>query len=294
MNITLLDGGMGQELQARSTNKPTGLWSTQILMDEPNLIRDVHRDYFAAGAEIATASSYAIHLSRLTEHGIGDRFEELHTLACQLAVEARDAHGSGRVAGSLGPAGWSYRPDLAPSVEMAADYFGRIARLHEPYVDLLILETMSSIDEARGALMGASVIDKPIWLAVSVDDDDGTKLRSAENVADILPLAREFNVAALLVNCSIPEAVSQAIEVLSGHGIPTGGYANGFTKIPTEFKQLNSSVDILESRTDLGPEKYAAFVDQWIENGATIVGGCCEVGPDHIRLLRQQLDARTV
>lgn len=288
MSITLLDGGMGQELIARSVNPATGLWSTQILMDEPQLIYEVHRDYFAAGAEIATTSSYAIHRDRLSPAGIEDRFVELHQKSCQLAVDARDAHGSGLVAGSLGPSGWSYRPDLAPSAEIGANLFAEIARIHAPYVDLLLLETMSSVEQARGSVMGASSVGKPVWLSISVDDNDGTKLRSGEAVADILPLAREFNVAALLVNCSMPEAVTQALNLLSGHGIPTGGYANGFTNIADSFKEAGSTVDALESRTDLGPQIYADFVDGWIGQGATIVGGCCEVGPAHISELARR------
>ncbi|MEM7110814.1 MAG: homocysteine S-methyltransferase family protein [Chloroflexota bacterium] len=289
MKITLLDGGMGQELVARWDGKPTGLWSAQVMMEAPEHVAAVHRDYFAAGAEIATTNSYAIQRERLVKFGIEDKYEALHQKACQIAVAARDEHGSGQVAGSLGPLGWSYRPDLAPPVEKAAVLYAEMARLQAPYVDMLLLETMSSVAEARGGVMGAATVGKSVWLAISVDDDDGTKLRSGESVTDVLPLVKEFGVETLLINCSIPEAVSQAIPLLVGHGVPVGGYANGFNKISKDFLAAGSSVDVLEQREDLGPAIYADFVDDWVAAGATIVGGCCEVGPAHIRELTGRL-----
>jgi len=282
MNIILLDGGMGQELLARSSVKPTGLWSTQFLIDMPELVREVHLDYFSAGAEIATTNSYALHRDRLKPFDIEDRLAELNRLACRLAVVARDEHGSGLVAGSIGPTGWSYRPDLAPPAEDAAELFAELARLQEPYVDVVLLETMASVDQARGAAMGASVTGKPVWLAVTVDDEDGSKLRSGEPVTDILPLIAEFNLSALLVNCSTPEAVDRAIPLLTNQDVPIGAYANGFARITGDFTTQGATVDLLEKRTNLGPEDYANFVDSWIRQGATIVGGCCEVGPAHI------------
>ena len=293
MSITLLDGGMGQELLARSSAKPTGLWSTQILMDSPELVRAVHNDYFAAGADIATTNSYAIHRDRLRPFGIEDRFEDLHQLACKIAVSARDKHGDGLVAGSLGPTGWSYRPDLAPPVEEAAALYGEIAKLHEPYVDLILCETMSSVKQARGSVMGATVATKPVWLAVTVDDEDGTKLRSGESLTELLPMIAEFQVEAVLVNCSAPEAVVQAIPLLTNQGIPVGGYANGFIKITKDFMKKGATVDALEKRPNLGPEIYADFADSWIKDGATIVGGCCEVGPAHIKELARRIKSRS-
>lgn len=287
-NITLLDGGMGQELLARTKAKPTGLWATQFMMDHPQAVRAVHNDYFAAGAEIATANTYAIHRDRLEHEDMDHRFGELHNMACRMAVDARDAHGSGQVAGSLGPLGWSYQPDFCPPAEQAAPLYAEIAELHTPYVDLFICETMSSVDQARGALMGALPAGKPVWLAVSVVDDDGTKLRSGEPVTDILPLIDELPPAALLINCSTPEAVTTALNALTNLPIPLGAYANGFTHITSNYKSKAASVDLLKPRTDLGPEKYADFAAQWIESGATIIGGCCEVGPKHIAKLAER------
>ncbi len=293
MTITLLDGGMGQELLARTGATPTGLWSTQVMIDYPDAVRAVHDDYFAAGATIATTNTYAIHRDRLDSTPYADRFEALHRQALELATAARDAHGSGLVAGALGPLGWSYQPELAPPSPQAAELYAEIVTIHDPHVDLYILETMSGVDQARGGLMGTSRTQKPVWLALSVDDDDGTKLRSGEPLSDILPLVEEYDPAAVLLNCSRPEAVSRGLPILAQSNRPFGAYANGFSSIAEDFRQAGATVKSLDTRVDLGPEEYADFVDQWLDLGATIVGGCCEVGPAHIAEIHARLGRRT-
>ena len=289
MTLTLLDGGLGQELMARSAGRPTGLWSAQVMIDPPGLVQKVHRDYFLAGADVATTNSYAIHRDRLKRYGLEEQFADLHRQACQLAVSARDEHGHGLVAGSLGPIGGSYRPERAPSVEQAAELYAEIALLHEPYVDVILCEAMASVEQARGAVMGARAGSKQVWLAVTVDDDDGTRLRSGEPVVDVLPLLEEFKLEALLVNCSVPEAIDQAIPLLVDPSRSIGAYANGFVRINEDFLADGATVEVLGKRSNLEPVAYADFVDGWIRQGTTIVGGCCEVGPAHIRELARRL-----
>ena len=287
--LTLLDGGMGQELVARA-GKATDLWSVQALLDTPDMVRAVHDSFFKAGADVATTNSYGILPDRLAPKDLTDRLPELMELACRLACEARDAQGTGLVAGGLGPQGFSYQPDKAPAAEQAAEVYACCARLQAPFVDLHILETMSSIDQARGGLMGAGVTGKPVWLALSVDDKDGTKLRSGEALSDIAGLLVQYQPDAVLLNCSLPEAIDVALPVLAAMGHRFGAYANGFTGIAPTFDHIGATVDVLQARTDLGPVAYGDFADGWVQQGATIVGGCCEIGPAHIGELRRRLD----
>lgn len=291
MNFTLLDGGMGQELMARSKVKPTGLWATKTLMDMPDLIEAVHADYFAAGADVATTNSYAIHRDRLAPFDIEDQFAKLHVQACEIASRARDKQGSGLIAGSAGPTGASYRPELSLEIEQGAEVYAEIARIQAPFVDVILLETLASIKQATGAVMGAASVGKPVWLSVTVDDDDGTKLRSGEDLTEVLSILDQ-GVNVLLINCSVPEAVNTAMETLSQplteHSLPFGAYANGFTKITDAFKQDGSTVEALESRKDLDPSAYLGFAETWHGYGANIIGGCCEVGPGHISALAQR------
>ncbi|SMX38377.1 homocysteine S-methyltransferase family protein [Maliponia aquimaris] len=286
--ITLLDGGMGQELVRRAGDRPTPLWSTQVMIDHPGLVQKVHADYFAAGATIATTNTYAIHRDRLVRAGIADRFEALHAAALAEAAAARAAHGSGKIAGSIGPLAASYRPDIHPPHAEAMPLYAEVARLLAPGTDLLICETVASLAHARAALDGVLTAGLPVWLALTLDDEDGTKLRSGESVADALPIARD-GAAALLANCSAPEAMPAALDIFATGGLPYGAYANGFTRITKEFLADSPTVDALSARRDMGPDIYAGHVMDWVARGATIVGGCCETGPAHIAEIARRL-----
>jgi S-methylmethionine-dependent homocysteine/selenocysteine methylase len=290
--MMILDGGMGQELVARA-GRATSLWSVQALLDASETVRQVHDDFFAAGAEIATTNSYSVLPERLEPHGMLDRLDELTRLACQLACDARDANGSGLVAGGFGPQGFSYQPDKCPPAEQAAEVYAALAQIQSQYVDVHLLETMSSVDQARGGLMGAAVTGKPVWLALSVMDDDGTRLRSGEPLASIAPLLEEHAPAAVFINCSKPEAVSVGVPILTKLTDVVGAYANGFTGIAAGFDKIGATVDMLSARHDLGPETYAIFAEGWAADGASIIGGCCEVGPAHIAELSRRLKTST-
>ena len=289
MQITLLDGSIGQEIVKRSGDRPTPLWSTSVMIDKPEIVGAVHGDFFDAGATVATANTYTVHRDRLVRAGIEDRFEELLDIAMTQAEAACDAHGSGRIAAALGPLGASYRPDLQIPRQEAKRLFSELVMLMEDKADLFLIETASSVEQARGALMGCSETQKPIWLAVSVSDDDGTRLRSGEPLQDLTPVIAEFAPAAVLINCSRPEAIGAGLEIIKGFGRPFGGYANGFSGITEGFLQEAPTVEALEERRDLGPAEYAEFVMGWVAMGATIVGGCCEVGPAHIAEVARRL-----
>jgi len=105
----------------------------------------------------------------------------------------------------------------------------------------------------------------------------------------LAPLVAAHHPAAVLVNCSVPEAMAAALAEVAKLGLPFGAYANGFTHITDAFKADAPTVAVLDHRHDLTPEKYAAFAMGWGAQGATIVGGCCEVGPAHIRALATAL-----
>lgn len=290
-DITLLDGGMGQELVARSGDEPTPLWATRVMLDHPHLVRAIHDDYFAAGATVATTNTYAIHHDRLEPFNLDHLFADLHARALAEARAARDAHGSGRIAGSMGPLVATYRADVTLPVAEAEPKYAEIARILGPEVDVILLETMASVTQAEGALRGAQAAGKPVWLSVTVDDRDGTKLRSGEPVADLKRLVDAYHPAAVLVNCSVPEAMAAAMAVVAGFGVAFGAYANGFTHISDGFLEDKPTVAALTHRHDLTPQKYVDFAMGWVGQGATIVGGCCEVGPAHIAALSQALQA---
>ena len=286
---TLLDGGMGQELARRSVSPPTPLWSSQVLLDEPDLVGALHREYIEAGADVVTLASYTATPERLERHGVGERFRSLQAAAVDAARRARDAAGRAdvRVAGSLPPLVGSYRPDTMPEHEAALRSYRRIVECQAPGVDLLLCETMGSIAEARTATAAALESGLPVWVALTVDDDGSGRLRSGESLADARAALEPLGIAALLLNCSTPEAIDAAWPHLAGAPVPIGAYANAFTSVAA--LEPGGTVDVLEARTDLGPDAYAERAERWVEGGATIVGGCCETTPAHVRALAARL-----
>lgn len=295
-DIVVLDGGMGQELIHRTGDRPTPLWSTSVMMEHPGMTGEVHRDYFAAGATIATTNSYCIHHDRLVKADLDGRFAELHAAALDEAATARRAAGGGgRIAGSIGPLVASYRPETHPPHDEAVAKYREVARIMAGQVDLILCETVASLAHARavleGALEGALEVGLPVWLSVTVDDETGSRLRSGEAVAEAGELAARMGAQAVLANCSAPEAMAAAMAGLRPSGLPFGAYANGFTQITKEFLKDSPMVDALSARRDLGPERYAEFALGWVGQGATIVGGCCETGPAHIAALVRALRA---
>ncbi len=282
--ITLLDGGMGQELVHRAGDKPTPLWSTQVMIDHPGLVRKVHDDFTAAGATVATTNTYAIHRDRLDGTGMEDRFEDLHRMALEEATGAAKI-----IAGSIGPLGASYRADALPPFEEAVAKLREVAQQLASRVDVIICETVVSVEQTRALMAALDGVGLPVWMSFSVSDRDGAHLRSGETLADAVAAAK--GVDAVLVNCSAPEVIGSALKVLSEAGVPFGAYPNGFERITEDFLKEKPTVDALQMRRDFTPDLFAEHAMRWVEQGATIIGGCCEVSPAHIAEIASRLRA---
>lgn len=289
-NIQLLDGGTGQELLRHAEAAPTPLWSAQVMIDQPDLVRQVHRSYIAAGADIITVNAYSATRCRLGPAGLEHEYERLQLLACTIANEARDG-ADVLIAGCLSPYGWTYRPALAPPFDDLLPLYAETAALQAPYVDVILCETMGSIDEARAAVAGATATGKPVWVSWSLRDDGDARLRSGEPLTEAISAIAGTGAEAVLVNCSVPETISAAMPVLATAPTRFGAYANGFTHIADEFVP-GTVTTLLGGRHDLSPIDYADIVMGWIDHGATIVGGCCDIGPEHIGELSRRLTAR--
>ena len=288
MKVTLLDGGMGQELVHRFGDSPTPLWSTEVMRARPDLVGEVHRDYFAAGATVATTNTYAVHRDRLVPEGLESEFATFYDVALDQAEAARAGTG-GRIAGSVGPLVASYRPDTHPPHAEAVVRYAEVAGLLAPRVDLILGETIASLAHLRALAEGARGAGLPLWLAVTVDDEDGSRLRSGEPVAEAGRLAADLGAEAVLANCSAPEAMATALDALGRSGLATGAYANAFERITKAFLEDRPTVQSLSSRRDMGPDRYAEVAMGWLDHGATILGGCCETGPAHIAALARGL-----
>ena len=289
-DIVLIDGGTGMELLARSANKTPRHWSAEFLMTEPDLVRDVHADFIRAGARVITTNNYSATYTRMSMVGAADKVPELQRTACALAEQARNLAGIAevRIAGSLPPLNGTYRADRVRPYELNLEEYRLLVALQAPHVDVFICETMASAEEARAAATAASEAGKPVWVGWTLQDDASPLLRSGESVSAAHAALAGLGVTAVLANCAQPESITAAMPSLLATGLPTGGYANAFTSIPSHFLP-GKTLESLGTRRDLDPAAYAAHVMGWVAQGAQIVGGCCQVGPAHIALLRDTL-----
>ena len=294
--ILILDGGTGRELARRGAPFRQPEWSALALIEGPQFVSAVHRAYVEAGAAVITTNSYAlvpfhIGVERFASEGV-----LLAARAGQLARDVADASShSVRVAGSLPPVCGSYRPDLV-DLDRARPILNVLIGALAPNVDHWLAETLSSLAEARLCAMLTAPTGKALWLSFTLEDDgatDASALRSGESVAEAAYLAQEVGAAALLFNCSQPEvmeaAISSARAILGAQSaIRIGVYANAFPPMAADAK-ANSELSPI--RADLTPEGYARFAAAWCAAGASILGGCCGIGPEHIAALRTGVTA---
>jgi S-methylmethionine-dependent homocysteine/selenocysteine methylase len=293
--IILLDGGMSRELIRLNAPFRQPEWSALALIETPHLVEQVHAEFAAAGAQVLTTNSYALVPFHIGEKRFFEQGEKLATDAGQLARKAADSTaGKAIVAGSLPPLFGSYEPEkFLP--DRASEYIDVLVRGLSPFVDIWLGETLSLIAEADVVLKATKDSGKPVWIAFTLDesDDDGPpRLRSGEMVEEAAQWALRSGVKALLFNCCRPEIVDAAIRVATrivGEKVRVGAYANAFEPKP-KMHQANEVVAGI--REDLDPAEYARYVERWVESGATIVGGCCGIGCEHIRHIATALEGR--
>ena len=288
-NIVLLDGGMGQELVARSANPPSPLWSANVMMNEPEIVEAVHKDYIAAGATVLTLNAYSATPERLARDANENLFKPLQAKAIEIVQQAA-IDSNITLGGCLPPLFGSYHPEHAPEFDICLQTYRRVVAEQKNAMDVLICETLSSIKEIKAAVQAGVESGLPVWCGMSAKDEDGTLLRSGETVAEGANIAKQTGAAAVAINCSWPEAVTQALPDLAKTGLPFGGWANGFTNAAGDLG-IGGTVTHMGKRTDLDPDGYAGHVMNWVDRGATLVGGCCEVGPAHIQKIAQKLQA---
>ena len=288
----LADGAMGTVLYARGVF--INRCYDELNLSDPGLILSVHEEYLQAGAEILESNTFGANRFRLSRHGLGAKVAEINTAGVRIAREAVDhlkekQAGDAWVAGSVGPLGVRLEPLGKTGLEEARAAFAEQMRaLAEAGADLLIVETMPALNEAREALLAAqeTAPDLPVLVMVTVDDEstclDGSSPQQAA------ALLTEWGASAIGVNCSTgPSSVLTAIEAMRGAtSLPLGAMPNA--GMPREVEGRNIYL--------CSPEYMASFARKAIAAGAQLVGGCCGTTPNHIRAMRsamRAIDAQT-
>lgn len=280
-----LDGGLATRLEVRGNDLSSALWSARLLLDAPQEIVGAHRDFFDAGARVATSATYQASFEGLASLGLDHAAAtELMQRGVQLAGQARNEFDDGVqrwVAASVGP----YGAVLADGSEYRGDYGKNVAQLrqwHRPRLevlmgtvsdgdaDVLAVETIPCLAEVEALLAEIAGSGIPAWLCISCE---GNRTRAGESAAQAFAMAADVaEVIAVGVNCCDSSGVSDQVRTaVRESGKPAVAYPNsGELWDATERKWTGSG--------SFAPE----MVDGWLVDGARLVGGCCRVDPEAV------------
>jgi len=296
----ILDGGLATELEARGKNISDPLWSAKVLVEDPDFLRTVHYDYLVSGADCIVSASYQATVEGFVRRGLSEwEATSAMRLSVKLAVEARDLfwekqeNRKGRlrplVASSVGPYG-AYLADGSEydgryglsRADLVAFHRDRWFLLADCGADLLACETIPSLSETHALLdLLRETPDKHALFSFSCRDAE--TLHDGNRLADALtPLSRSEQVVAVGANCVPPSLVAGLIRTISGAtSKPVMVYPNSGESWNAESKTWYGTAD---------PVDFAAASSEWYRSGATVIGGCCRTGPEHVRAMRSTLE----
>jgi homocysteine S-methyltransferase len=288
----LADGAMGTVLYSRGVF--INRCYDELNLSDPGLILSVHEEYLQAGAEILETNTFGANRFRLARHGLAAKVKEINEAGVRLARQAVEhlnekQAGNAWVAGSVGPLGVRLEPLGKTGIDEAREAFiEQISVLVAGGIDLLVLETMPALNEARVALDAAHAVapDLPVVVMVTVDDD--SNCLDGASPAQAAALLTEWGASVIGVNCSTgPTTVLTAIEAMRmATVLPLAAMPNAGMPRAVEGRNIYLC----------SPEYMASFARKAITAGAQLVGGCCGTTPNHIRAMRsamRALDAQT-
>ena len=286
----ILDGGMGQELLARGMEPNGTLWSANALLQDKyhKLLLDTHLDFINSGAEVIVTTTFTTRRMRLRDNDVEDRFEYLNTKAGEIAKKAKDLNPHVLVAGGLPPQYLTYEADTRSDDEIKENFHDQ-AKLLDPFIDFFYFDVLSSVREFQLGIKAIESFNKPYLIGAHISE--GVKLPSGERISEIISEIKHEKLLGIILSCISPENFAENLDEVKGLGIPFGFKLNaflttkptaGYTKTFNESKTGNPN-EFLGLRKDLTPEKMLKFARKFKKAGATILGGCCETRPHHIK-----------
>ena len=288
--LRILDGGMGQELLARGMEPNGTLWSANALLKEKYhpLVLNTHLDFIRAGAEVIVTTTFTTRKTRLRANNLEEKFEYLNIKACEIAQKAKKIYPETIIAGGLPPQYSTYEADKRSEKEISEDLYSQ-AKILDPYIDFFYFDVLSSVREFQIAINCIKEFNKPYLIGAHISE--GTKLPSGENISEITTKIKHKNLLGIMLSCISPENYELNLDEIKNLGIPFGFKLNGFIKTNPKpnytgaYKKSKTGNpnEFLGQRKDLTPEKMAEFAKKFKDAGATILGGCCETRPSHIK-----------
>jgi len=288
----ILDGGMGQELLNKGLKPKGTLWSAHALIDKEchQMVVDTHLDFINAGAEVIVTTTFTARKNRLIQNDCEKYFEKINIKAVELAQRARDiSKKEVLIAGGLPNQNQTYSADLGKDLDLIKKNFYDQAKLLKHGIDFFYLDVMSSGLECEIALKVIETYNLPVLVGIYLRDNG--LLPSGEKVVDIVKKYKNNNWLGIIMACVSPGAYEIVINDLQKLNIPYGFKLNAFKKIPEgytvaskdEWGNAGNPTTVLGKNTDLNESKFYEYVNKFMKNGATILGGCCEIRPSHIK-----------
>jgi len=290
--ITILDGGFGQSIVNKGIVQIGTLWGCSAYLDEKDHhhVVDTHLEFINAGSQIITTSNFTIRKRRLAQNNLENRFEEFLTIAGNLAKKAViKSNKNIKIAGSLPTQGETYKYDIFLSDKQLINEFEISANILNPYVDLFYLDVLCSLKEIECALKAVSKFNKDIVIGIHLKKNG--KLPSGDDILNLKPLIEHFNIKAVIGGCISPEIYDLSQSSLRRLNCAFGYKINAFEDIPDDWSiqpGVNPNLN-LGKRSDLDNQRFVEFCNNAIENGATYIGGCCEINHNHIKSFVNQL-----
>ena len=287
----ILDGGMGQELLKRGLKPQGTLWSAAALIEKKyhQLVVDTHLDFINSGADVIVTTTFTARRIRLIQNKCEEHFEYVNTKAVELALKARDISKKNiLIAGGLPNQYQTYSANLGDDLNLIEKNFYDQAKLLKSNIDFFYLDVMGSGKECEIALKTIKSFNLPVLVGVHIRKNG--KLPSGENISDIVKKYKDENWLGIIAACVAPESYEIIIKELKNLDIPYGFKLNAFKNIPDDYEVSSSSIwgkngnptIILGKREDITESKFYEFAKKFKDDGATILGGCCEIRPSHI------------
>jgi homocysteine S-methyltransferase len=288
----ILDSALGTELSKRGFDLPSfkdSIWSAQALMDDPELILEIHKDNIAAGCDVITTSNYyATPLTLKAKDPNLDFIALTETALCLAEDAVKTSNKEVLIAGSFPPINISYRPDLTPPRNELEDFYEALAGVYKDRVDIILCETMSSIYEADIAANIASTHFSKVWVSWTTRGLNPSILPSNEDLQTAAIAVSKYNLDCQLINCGHADLVTESLKILKTCVPDIGVYANSsVNSMEKETLKIFNSVDDVHHHHSIPitPSAYANFAKEWMSMGCKVIGGCCRTSPEHIRMI---------
>lgn len=278
--IILLDGAMGTMLMSKGME--AGQAPERMNLDQPDVVKETHRAYIQAGANVILTNTFGGNRFRLSRHGLADRVREINLAAAKLARQVADDFPNVLVAGSMGPTGELMTPLGKLTFEDAVQAFAeQAAGLSSGGVDVIWIETMADLQEVKAAVQGARSVTR-LPIAVTMTFESRGRTMMGVTPEQLVQLAQELELSAVGANCGKgPQELEAVIERMQRAGCQLPIIAKANAGIP---KLVDGKVVY-----DGSPEIMAEHAQTVRHHGAKLIGACCGSSPEHIREMRQAL-----